>query len=131
MDIVWKSAVLLVITAILCSMLGNRDKEACVLLVFAACVLTGLACVHFLKPILELIQDLRQLGDVESDNLSIIIKSIGIATLAEYTCLICNDSGYSSLGKAMQHLGMLAIMWLSIPVLRSLIELICQIMGNL
>jgi hypothetical protein len=56
---------------------------------------------------------------------------IGIGILSEISALICADAGNSSLGKALQILGGTAMLWLSLPVFRTLVDLIRSILGAL
>ena len=45
--------------------------------------------------------------------------------------LICSDAGNSALGKTLQILGAVAVLWLSIPLINSLIALLEQILGDI
>lgn len=131
MEIVWKSAVISLSTVFLGIILGKQEKEFRLLLNIAGCSIVILLCSHFLKPILDLINDLQTMADIRSEDLKIVTKAVAIAIVVDYTELICADCGFSTLGKAMQYLGSVAIIWISVPVLRSLLSFINQIMGEL
>ena len=74
---------------------------------------------------------LQTLGDLQPQWLSIMLKSVGIGLIVEIGGLICNDAGNSAMGKTLQVLGAAAVLWLSIPLINSLISLLEQILGGL
>ena len=69
------------------------------------------------------------MGQLESDTLTILLKAVGIGLVTEVTCLICTDAGNAALGKTLQFLSCAVILWLSIPLLNELLELIDNILG--
>jgi stage III sporulation protein AD len=82
-----------------------------------------------MKPIIEFIQKLKNLGNIDSDFMRIILKAVGIGMITEITVMICSDSGNASLGKSLQILSSAVILWISLPVLNQLIDLLDQILG--
>ena len=63
--------------------------------------------------------------------LTILLKVVGTALIAEIVTLVCMDGGNASMGKALQFLAAAVILWLSLPMLTALLELIEEILGNL
>ena len=57
--------------------------------------------------------------------------AVGIGLVVEMGSLICADAGNSALGKTLQILGAIAVLWLSIPLINSLIALLEQILGDI
>ena len=55
---------------------------------------------------------------------------IGIALLAEFGELICKDAGNTTLGKTLQILAAAVILWLSVPLLNELIDLMESIFSK-
>ena len=85
----------------------------------------------YLDPVLKFLQELERLADLETEMLLTLLKVVGIALLGEMSALICNDAGNSSLGKTLQILGSAVILWIAIPIFRSLINLLQRILGEL
>ena len=119
------TAVLLILT------LGSRGKEFGLLLGLAVCCLGVMAALHYLQPVLDLIRTLESLGGLDETLISILLKIAGIGIVSEIAALICSDAGTASLGKALQLLGSAVILWMSIPLLTMLIELLQSILGVL
>ena len=119
------TAVLLILT------LGSRGKEFGLLLGLAVCCLGVMAALHYLQPVLDLIRTLESLGGLDETLISILLKIAGIGMVSEIAALICSDTGNAALGKTLQLLGSAVILWMSIPLLTMLIELLQSILGVL
>ena len=129
MDIYLKAVAAVFITAIICIVLVKYGKEFSVVLSVAASCLILAAAFTFIKPVVALINQLSELGKLNNPMLQILLKSVGIAMLAEITELVCKDAGNNTLGKALQILSTSVILWLSIPLFNELISLIQSVMN--
>ena len=90
-----------------------------------------LLALGYLEPILEFLQELEVLGSLQQDMLGILLKAVGISLVGEIAGTICADSGNASLGKAIQLLASAVILYLSLPILNTMLELIRKILGTL
>lgn len=127
----WRATAAVLLTVILALAVGRQEKDISVLLSMAVCCLVGMMALSYLKPVLELMEELGQLGEVAGDTLEILLKAVGIALVSEIAGMLCNDAGNGSLGKLLQMLGSAAILYLSIPIFRSLLTLIQEILGEI
>ena len=119
-----KAAGVALIASILGLALSKQAKEMQILLVVAGCCMVAGIAATFLRPVLELLGELQDLGNLNSELTGILIKSAGIGLLSELACMICNDAGNASLGKTVQLMGSTVVLYLAIPVFRGLIELV-------
>ena len=110
--------------------LSKQGKEYALLLSICACTLILLVMFRFLEPVIDLLMQLQNLGNLQPEWLEIMLKAVGIGLIAEMGALICNDAGNAALGKTLQILGVVAVLWLSIPLMNSLIYLLEQILGD-
>ncbi len=131
MDTFWKATAAVLLTVILSLAVGKREKDIAVLLVMAACCLVGVLALSYLEPVFDLLRELGDLGDIQSDMLGLLMKAVGIALVSEVAGILCTDGGNGSLGKMLQILGSAAILYLSIPLIQTLLELIQEILGEL
>lgn len=119
------------LTAVLCLTLSKQNKDISVVLgIGVSCMVLTVMAVY-LEPVLDFVRQLQQLGELDGDLLEIPLKAVGIGLVAEIAGLICSDSGNSALGKALQILAASVVLWLSLPLMRSLLELIQSMMGEL
>jgi len=120
-----------VLACILCVALGKQGMEFRILITVAVSGMILLLSVSFLEPVLEFIHRLETLGNLDPQMISILFKAVGIGLLSDITALICNDSGNNSVGKALQTLGTVVILWLAIPIFNALLDLIQQLLGEI
>ena len=116
---------------ILWVILSRQGKEYALILSVGACCLVMVVMLRFLQPVLELLARLQDLGGLQQEWLSILLKAVGIGLITEMGTLICSDAGNVALGKTLQILGAAAVLWLSIPLVNGLIALLEQILGVL
>ena len=130
MDIFLKASALALIVSVLYQIVSGRNKEIALLMVILGCTMILLAAISYMEPVFAFIDKLQSLGNLNSEMLEILLKSVGIGFLAEISALVCNDMGNSSIGKALQLLATAVILWLALPMLNSLLDLIGKIMGE-
>ena len=128
MGLYWKAVAAALLAVVLIWTL--RRQEMGVLLGMAVCAMVMAVAMAYLGPVLELVETLQEVGDLDEELTSILLKSVGIGLVTEIAGLICADSGNASLGKSLQLLGTVAILWLSVPLFTSLLELIQEMMAG-
>ena len=124
MELFIKAAGVALIASILGLALSKQAKDMQVLLIIAGCCMVAGIAVTFLRPVLELLKELQTLGDLNSEMTGVLIKAAGIGLISELASLICTDTGNATLGKTVQLLGSAAVLYLSIPIFRGLMELV-------
>ncbi|MBR4109877.1 MAG: hypothetical protein IKK41_06190 [Oscillospiraceae bacterium] len=129
MDVFLKAAAGVLVAVILVLVLMKQGKDLSVLLIVAVCAMVLCAALSYLQPIKDLIIRLQTIGQLDSDTLSILLKAVGIGLIAEVTGLICADAGNAAMGKTLQFLASAVILWLAIPLLNELLELLDTILG--
>lgn len=130
MDIFFKTAAVALITVVLCLIVAKRDKDISLLLSVAGCCMLVVVAVRYLEPVFSFFRQLQSLGNMDSETLGILLKSVGIGLLAEIVGLICADVGNSALGKTLQIVATAIILWISLPLLTSLLSLVGEILGE-
>ena len=127
MGLYWKAAAAVLLAVVL--ILTLRRQEMGMLLSLAVCVMVMGVAMSYLKPVLELVDTLKELGDLDTGVLAVLLKAVGIGLVTEIAVLVCADSGNASMGKALQLLGTVVILWLSVPLFTSLMKLIQEILA--
>lgn len=126
----WKTVSLVLLTVILGLAVGKGERDiAVVLSTVACCIAAGLA-VTYLEPVLDLLWELQELSHLPEGMLPVLLKAVGIALVAELSATVCSDAGNAALGKMLQILGSAAVLSLSIPMFRTLMTLIKELMGG-
>lgn len=119
----------LVSVVIMLSLQAHGKDISLVLSILVCCMVLGVAVGYF-QPVLGFIKRAQQLSGLDNGNLGIMLKAAGIGLVAHIAGLVCTDSGNSALGKAVQILASGAILWLSLPLMESLIGLVQSVLGE-
>ncbi len=128
MNIFLKATACILITVVLSLTLSKQGKDFSLLLTICVCCIVVIATITFLDPTIGFLKKLQLVGQLDNDMMTVLLKAVGIGLLSEITSLICTDAGNASLGKAIKILASAVILWMSIPLLTSLVELIEEIL---
>ena len=122
------AAVMLAVILILS--IRGQGKDMGLLLSLFVCCSVGCIAMAYLKPVIAFVQQLRSVGNLDSEMLSVLLKVVGTALIGEIAALVCTDAGNAAMGKALQILTVATILWLSLPMFTALLELVETILGK-
>ena len=131
MDIFVKGCAAVLLTVILGLSLSKGWKEAGILLTICVVCMVFAAALHYLKPVIAMIRNIQKETGLDGDLLNALLKIVGIGLTAEIAELICNDAGNAGLGKVVGLLGTSVILWLCVPLVTQLLDLIRKILGGI
>jgi len=78
--------------------------------------------------VIDLLKNLSNRANINSQFLGIILKITGIAILTEFAVSICQDSGESAIANKIDIGGKVMIITISIPIISSLLETILKVL---
>lgn len=128
MDAVLKVVGGALIAVILGLTLRQQGKDVALLLSAAVCCMVVAVGISYLTPVVDFVQQLQENTGTDPEFLRILLKSVGIGILGEIAGLICADAGNAALGKTVQILTASVILWLSLPLMSTLLELVQKMM---
>ena len=131
MDDFWKTTALVLLTVILSLSLDKTERDISAVMGIVALCIAACTAVTILEPVLNYLVELQSLVHLPDDLISILMKAVGIALVAELSASICADAGNASLGKMLQILGGAAVLTLSVPMFRTLMTIIREMIGGL
>lgn len=120
----------ILLTVVLGIVLSKQNRDMAMLLTMTACCMAVAVAASYLQPVISFIRQLQTVGQLDSDMLQILLKAVGIGIVAEIAGLICSDSGNGALGKTIQLLAAAAVLWLALPLMQSLLEMVQKIVGE-
>ena len=127
----WKTTSIVLLTVILGLAVGKTERDiSAVLSLVAACIAAGVA-VTILEPVLNYLWELQRLYDLPEGLVSVLLKAVGIALVAELSSAVCADAGNALLGRMLQILGGAVVLSLSVPMFRTLMTIIKEMIGGL
>ncbi len=118
------------IAVVLALILHQQGKDMALILSIAMCCMVLIAAMAYLKPVIAFIRELQSIGKLDNDMVRIMLKAVGIGLTAEIASLICTDAGNGALGKTVQILASAVILWLGLPLMQALMDMIQQMMGE-
>ncbi len=117
-------AVIGLATMLLAVQFKNRNTEYGVYIGIAGCLFICFVGLRSLDEIIQTIRTIQGYIQINSAYVSILIKMVGIAYLAEFSANLCKDAGYSAIASQIELVGKLSVLGVSMPVLEALLETI-------
>ena len=124
MDLFIKTVAGVFFALVLIVTLTKQAKDMATILSIGVCCMIGAIAFTYLRPVVSFLHTLQEKTGVDSACFEILLKTVGIALLGETASLICTDAGNSSLSKVLQMLSSAVILWLSLPLLEKLLDLV-------
>lgn len=111
---------LLVSMAMLVMRKVNKEYEAPLLLV-GTVALTGAALV-MVEGIVEYFLSLCDASALSGDTITLLVRALGIVMLTKISSDMCRGMGASGVGDALEYVGKLQIVLLSLPLIQSALD---------
>ena len=122
MDIL-KIVFLGILTAFLYALLRQLKPETAPLVVLAGAAVIIIALTDGLLGISEEIDGMMELAGLEKENVSILMKSLGICVVTQFAADICYDNSCSSIAAAVELAGRVGAIALAMPMIKTVAQL--------
>lgn len=131
MDGYFQAVGAIMLCLILNLVLKHHGAEFSTVLTLLVCCVVTVIALYFLQPVLEYIRRIRQLSFINEQIMTIMLKVAGISMTAEIASMVCQDAGNSAMSRTLQFLATAAILYVSLPMFASFLDLIEDILGRL
>lgn len=108
----------------------KSSKEFSLLLSVVAVALILVLILKDMLPIVDEMSNLLNGGIIESFYIEILIKAIGITIIGQVTVSLCKDAGETALGNVVELASKVAILLLSMPIIRNILSYLGEILKN-
>lgn len=116
------------VAAVLFAMqLREMKPQYGIYMVFGAGLLIFFYAFSKLEGILTAVGQIEEYVTIEETYIQILLKMLGISYVSEFASALCKDSGYSSLAGQIELFGKLSILFISMPVVLSLLKTLGQL----
>ena len=112
------------IAAILALTVKKYSPEISLLLSITAGVIIFLMVVGKLEAVLAAINEAIQKSSIDMGYISLVLKIVGVAYIAEFGVQICNDAGENVLGSKIEFAGKVLILVMATPIFLNLLQLV-------
>ncbi len=119
---------MILLTVILVLTIRKQNGDIALLLGLLGCCMGVIVAVGFLSPVISFIRKLQHMSNVDNEMIRILIKITGVAFTGEISSTVCVDAGNAALAKVMQMISTVVILYISLPMLEALIDLVERIL---
>ena len=126
--IILKILIIAIIGATSSVLLKQVKPEFSIYVIIATGIILVLEVFGYLTSIVEVFENLGNISGIDDDMLKIILKIIGFGYLIEFASSLCLDAGLASISSKIQFAGKVIILFISLPIINSLIEIIISIL---
>jgi stage III sporulation protein AD len=117
-----------VLCAILAITVKKHSPEIALIISIAASILIFTMVLPLLTDLMGTMDYVSTLLDGRQQYISIAIRVIGVAYIAELAASVCHDAGESAIATKVELAGRIIILVMATPVLRDLINILVGIM---
>ena len=111
-----------IISAALFVVIKKYSPEYAVFAEVASVILVLFLVYPYTKDIIDFYYEYVDSGGVDRSYLKVVLKTIGIAVLTQFSSDVCKDAGQSALAGKIEFAGKLLIAVLALPMAKTLIE---------
>ena len=91
-------------------------------------MLCGILALRLLEPVLRLLEQLGELAGISEAVFAPVLRGTAIGILTETASAFCRDAGEQALSSALEFGGVLAILYVSLPLFQAAIGLLGTLM---
>ena len=113
-----------IVSAVLAVLLRGQSPHSAMLLSIASGVIIVLSLVRNIPDILSSVNEILTAGGIDSGELIILFKVIGICFVTEFTCDCVTEAGLLSLSTNISFAGKILVLLTSLPLFNRIIEVI-------
>lgn len=119
-----------VIGAVITLFLKQYRPELSILISIAISIFVLFCCVGYIVPIFSQIKKMVSNLNINTQNIEVLLKSIGICYLAQFASEICRDAGQTSISTKVELVGKILVCAAALPLFKNLIDVIQSLIGK-
>ena len=120
---VFKILAILLVAAVLCIVLRQKNGEYALLVSITTGIITALLILRHLSSSIDMIKSYIESYGIETEYFKVALKALGIGYVTSFIADTCRDSGQTSLASKAELAGKTAIFVLSLPLLISVLNI--------
>lgn len=117
-----------IVAVILASIIKVQRPEIALQVSIVTGILIFIIIFVKLTAVIDFIQTFSKRADIDGTYITILLKIVGIAYIAEFGAEVCKDAGESSVASKIELAGKVTIVILAVPIISSLLDLVVKLM---
>ena len=122
MDIV-KIAFFGIFTALIYALIRNIKPEIAPLVIIGGAAVVIITLTDNLLEVSQSVDEMMKLAGIEKENVSILMKALGICVVTQFAADICYDNSCSSMAAAVELAGKIGAIMLAMPMIKTVAEI--------
>lgn len=113
-----------VMGALIAIQFQSGKKEYGIYISVALSIFISLSIIGKLGQLIEIVKEISGYIQIETAYIGTLVKILGITYIAEFSAVICKDTGHNTLATQIEVFGKFTILALSLPILLALLKTI-------
>lgn len=122
MNEIMRIAVAGLIGGLISVFLKNYKKEYAMLCAAATSVILLSMAAEMCSDVITGMKHISQMGGIKSEYITVIIKTIAVAYISDFSGQLLSDAGENAIAKKVELCGRLAILYFTFPVITEFME---------
>lgn len=118
------------ISAVLYGVIKKYSPEYSVLAEIGSILLVLIFLYPYMNDVIDFYYEYTEQGGISNNYVKIVIKTIGVAILTQFSSDICKDSGQNALSDKIELAGKLIMGVLALPMAQALIEIAITVINT-
>ncbi len=129
MEIV-KVAFIALLTVLFYALLRQIKPEIAPLIIIGGAAVIIIMLSESLLGLTSEVDEMMSLAGIEKENVSVLLRSLGICVVTQFTANICYDNSCSSIAAAVELAGRLGAIVISMPMLKAVAEIAIGLLNS-
>jgi stage III sporulation protein AD len=121
---------LAVVTAVIALVLREYKSDYSLYITILGCLIILSAILYNFDSIIQFLDKTVLMSGISDNNFAILLKAVGAGYITQFAGDICRDSGETSIASKIELAGKIYILFLSIPLIDQLLQVIQKITEN-
>lgn len=117
-----------IIITVLSIILKEMRKEIAIMVSIMGGLFIFLIIIPYLREVVNFLNDLSSGINTNLDHITIILRILGVAYIAEFGSQICKDAGEGAISSKIELAGKVIIMVMAVPIIGSFLNIIVGIL---
>ena len=126
---IFKIAGLGIAAATIAVFVKNWKPELAMQVSLSAAIVILITVLPYLKTAINMLKDISDQTGLETSQISLVLKVVGIAYIAQFASELCRDAGENAVATKIELAGKVIIMTLSMPVIYGLMGIVNDIIS--
>ncbi len=126
---IFQIVVIGIIGAVLSITIKKHNAEISLMVALATGIIIFFGMLDKIAELMLVLKSIADVGGINSYYITLVLKVIGIAYIAEFGVQLCKDAGENSIAAKVELSGKILIMVVSAPVLLAVLDMAVNLIG--